>query len=212
MQATPKSVKATPRLISIVLIGRLFLSTDVAAKPGAEAGVLTCHSLPNTKVNLLLYSSVDVRCVFKTSQGEENYRGKTGIGPGVDFAWRPELEMIFAVLMTSSDVAIGSHALAGSYGGANASPSLGASSGASVLVGGGAKNISLQPVAIEAGTGVGVTAGLKYLVLEPVPYPQAVRHKQRRIASVQALAEGHSRPRRAIPCHSNQVASATSGK
>jgi len=38
--------------------------------------------------------------------------------------------------------------------------------GAQVLVGGGSKNISLQPLAVETATGLGVAGGLGYLYLE----------------------------------------------
>ena len=37
-----------------------------------------------------------------------------------------------------------------------------------VLVGGGKKNITLQPIALEGGSGLGAAAGAGYLFLEPL--------------------------------------------
>ncbi len=73
----------------------------------------------------------------------------------------------YVVLMASTDVEIGSHALAGHYAGGSASVSVGTTVGASVLVGGGPENVSLQPFAIETGSGLGAAAGLSYLTLKP---------------------------------------------
>ena len=84
-----------------------------------------------------------------------------------DLAWRPLKEVHFIVVMGSSDFEIGAHALAGNFGGVNASVSVGATVGVSALVGGGENNISLAPLAVETGAGLGAAAGLTYLVLEP---------------------------------------------
>ncbi len=130
------------------------------AANGVKAGMLTCHSLPDTRANWLLDTSVRLRCVFDTPQGQQHYMGKTGIGP--DPAWRPETELRFTVLMVSTDIAIGSHSLAGYY-----QRRIGSSAGAPVLIGGGSKRISLEPAAVETGSGVGVAAGLSYLFLNP---------------------------------------------
>ena len=139
----------------------------LASESGVNAGLLTCRSLPNTRVNWILYSSVELRCVFDTPRGQEHYAGKTGIGLGVDLAWRPETALRFVVLMASTDVEIGSHALAGHYAGGSVSASLGTTVGVSVLVGGGPKSISLEPLAVETGSGLGAAAGLTYLALTP---------------------------------------------
>jgi hypothetical protein len=45
--------------------------------------------------------------------------------------------------------------------------SVGVGAGAAVLVGGGFKDFSLQPVALEGNIGLGAAAGLGYLYLEP---------------------------------------------
>ena len=160
-----RSLTLALALATAAVTGQAVQGEVLAAESGVNAGLLTCHSLPNTRVNWILYSSVELRCVFDTPRGQEHYAGKTGIGLGVDLAWRPESTLRFVVLMASTDVEIGSHALAGHYAGGSVSASLGTTVGVSVLVGGGPKSISLEPLAVETGSGLGAAAGLSYLTL-----------------------------------------------
>ncbi len=160
-----RSLTLSLALATAALTGQAVQGESLAAESGVNAGLLTCHSLPNTRTNWILYSSVELRCVFDTPRGQEHYAGKTGIGLGVDLAWRPESVLRFVVLMASTDVEIGSHALAGHYAGGSVSASVGATVGISALVGGGPESISLEPLAIETGSGLGAAAGLSYLTL-----------------------------------------------
>ena len=162
-----RSLTLALALATAALTGQAVQGEVLAAESGVNAGLLTCHSLPNTRVNWILYSSVELRCVFDTPRGQEHYAGKTGIGLGVDLSWRPETTLRFVVLMASTDVEIGSHVLAGHYAGGSVSASLGTTVGVSVLVGGGPKSISLEPLAIETGSGLGAAAGLSFLTLTP---------------------------------------------
>ncbi len=138
-----------------------------AAQPGPQVGILSCETLPGTRVDHLVYSNVDVRCVFRTPVGVEHYRGRTGIGLGLDLSWKRREDMNFAVLAASSDVRPGAHALAGNYGGAKASVTAGLGLGTAALVGGGNKSVALHPIGLEGSRGFGLSAGLSYLVLEP---------------------------------------------
>ena len=64
----------------LVLAGAFLLGLPIAdamARGGIEIGVLTCNSVEGTRRNLLIHSTVDVRCVFKTAEGEESYTGET---------------------------------------------------------------------------------------------------------------------------------------
>ncbi len=160
-----RSLTLALALATAALTGQAVQAEALAAETGVNAGLLTCHSLPNTRTNWILYSSVELRCVFDTPRGQDHFAGKTGIGLGVDLAWRPESVLRFVVLMASTDVEIGSHALAGHYAGGSVSASVGATVGISALVGGGPENISLEPLAIETGSGLGAAAGLSYLTL-----------------------------------------------
>ena len=154
--------------ISIVTASFSFLLPEASgAEGGVRVGVLSCDSVPGSRVDLIVHSKVDVVCVFSTPQGVEHYSGETGIGIGFDLNWTRRERIVFAVLMASSDVRIGSHALAGRYFGGKVSATVGLGAGVAILAGGGDKNVSLQPIAVEISSGLGVAAGLSYLILSP---------------------------------------------
>jgi len=137
------------------------------AASGVQIGVLTCESVPGTRFNLLIHSTIDVKCVFRAAGGgEERYKGETGIGLGIDLNWNRDETIHFTVLSAQGDTQIGAHSLAGRYGGAKASATVGVGAGAAVLIGGGSNNFTLQPLALEGSTGLGVAAGLGYLYIE----------------------------------------------
>ncbi len=154
----------------LVLAGALLLGLpvpDAMARGGIEIGVLTCNSIDGTRRNLLIHSTVQVTCVFKTPEGQESYTGETGIGLGVDLNWNRSETTHFVVLGGTSDTRLGAHSLAGRYVGGKASATFGVGAGAGALGGGGSKNISLQPLALEGSSGLGVAGGLGYLILKP---------------------------------------------
>jgi len=132
---------------------------------GTKIGVLTCNSVPGSGLNLLIHSTVDLKCKFESTDGSgtERYVGETGIGLGIDINYNLERHLLFTVF--AADTARGNHKLAGKYGGAGASATVGVGVGAQVLVGGSNRSISLQPV-IEGSSGVGVSGGLTYLFLQ----------------------------------------------
>ena len=144
----------------------------VAALPASaqgtlKVGVLHCEKVPGEGLNLLIHSVSVIDCAFITPDGQEAYKGEAGIGLGIDLEWSNDKTISYAVLAATKDVPIGSHALAGKYYGARASASVGVGVGAQVLVGGGQDSVTLQPLAVESGTGFGVAGGIGYLYLEP---------------------------------------------
>lgn len=159
------------RLAVATLIAALFgaASQALAGAEGAQVGILTCESIPGTRFNILIHSSVELRCVFEGSQGEEHYQGEMGIGLGLDLNWERNETIRFGVMAGATDVTLGSYALAGRYVGGKASVTLGQGFGAAGLIGGGEKNIALLPLGIEISRGLGVSAGVGYLFLEPAP-------------------------------------------
>jgi hypothetical protein len=143
------------------------MGPSVLAAGGVQLGVITCTVIPGSRVNLLIRSTADVECVFNNQGTNEYYIGETGIAFGLDLSFKENEKMAFTVIAASEDVQPGAHALAGRYGGGQASAAVGVGVGAKVLIGGGDKNISLQPVALETSTGLGASAGLGFLYLEP---------------------------------------------
>jgi len=132
---------------------------------GTKIGILTCKTVPNSGVNLLIHSTVDITCRFESTDGSgvEHYVGETGVGLGIDFSYDIKKQMAFTVF--AADTVNGSHKLAGKYGGVGASISAGLGGGVQLLVGGSNKSVSLQPV-IEGSTGIGASAGITYLFLQ----------------------------------------------
>ncbi len=132
---------------------------------GTKIGMLACESIPNTRLNLLIHSTVDIKCQFISSDRSttENYIGETGMGFGLDISHKIKQNLVFAVF--AADFKQGNHKLAGKYIGAGASASLGAGMGAHLLVGDGKNSVSLEP-AIESNSGVGVSVGITYLYLQ----------------------------------------------
>jgi hypothetical protein len=147
-------------LLMTVFYGQAF------AQGGVQVGVLECKVVPGSRVNLLIRSTADVDCTFDNNGTVERYAGETGIGLGLDLSFRSDEMMHFAVIAASNDVNPGGHALAGKYVGGEATATAGVGLGAKALVGGGNKNFSLQPLALETNKGLGASAGLSFLYIE----------------------------------------------
>jgi len=142
------------------------LAAPAPTSAGGKIGELKCHTIPGTGTNLLLHSTVDVKCTFASSAGEtEHYKGETGIGLGIDLHINHEAQ--FAYVVMGADFKKGTYKMAGKYGGAGASFSLGRGVGGGALIGGSSDSFSLTPIGISATKGWGVQGGLTYLFLEP---------------------------------------------
>ncbi len=145
----------------------LVVSALAFAAPGAQAagvkiGVLNCHV--DGGVGFIIGSSKDVNCVFHRTNGRnEHYKGSIG-KLGVDVGITDETVLgwvVFAPGLTRPG------SLKGSYTGASAEATVGIGLGANVLVGGFKQSINLQPVSLQAQTGLNVAAGVTSLHLRP---------------------------------------------
>ena len=163
----------TPKQFAAALLLGTALSLPLAAsavsaragqEAGHEVGVLTCKTVPESRVNLVVHSSADIECEFKESDGTvEHYTGQTGIGIGVDLHVAHQETVIFTVLAKHFEP--GSHRLAGRYGGPKAGVATGVGGGAALLIGGHDDSIGLKP-AVSHSKGFGLAAGVGYLTLE----------------------------------------------
>jgi len=141
-------------------------TTNALAEGGLEVGILNCTVVPGSRVNLLIRSTADVECTFERNGEVEKYKGETGIALGLDLSFRSNERMTFTVIAASENVGPGSRSLSGKYVGGQISAAAGLGLGAKALVGGGAKNIGLQPLALETSTGIGISGGLGFLYIE----------------------------------------------
>lgn len=170
LRASTRAVRrvAASSVATALLLGSLSASATAQGREGVEAGLLTCHSVPGTRINLLIHSAIDVRCVFKTASGKvEYYRGTTGVAFGLDVNWDRSEAIAFSVVGGARDISPGAYSLTGRYVGGKASITAGEGIGAAALIGGSRNNIALEPLALETSTGLGLAAGVAYLSLKP---------------------------------------------
>ena len=154
------------RLISTMLgVSVAILSTAALAqsgKSGVNVGSLQCRV--SGGMGFVFGSSKDLDCLFVRPDGVgERYVGTIN-KYGVDLGFTKEAQIVWLVFAPGS---VAKGALAGDYGGATASATVGAGVGANVLVGGSSKQISLQPVSVEGSVGLNVAAGVASVTLRP---------------------------------------------
>jgi len=133
-----------------------------AAEGRVKLGVLSCDVAPG--VGFIVGSSKDLVCSFHGDQfARETYHGtinKYGLDIGVTH--RTHIEwLVFAATNTRYY----RHALAGQYVGASGEATLGVGVGANWLIGGSHRSFALQPISVQAQTGVDLSLALSNLTL-----------------------------------------------
>lgn len=156
--------KTAISLAATVLAASLATSA-FASEHRTRLGVLSCDV--EGGIGLLLGSSKAVTCNFKHADGSvEKYTGRSSkIGLDVGVTGETHLKW---VVFTPIGNKVGEHALAGKYVGISAAGALGIGLGANALVGGSSKKVGLQPLSVEAGTGVNIAMGVASLTLNPM--------------------------------------------
>ena len=113
----------------------------------------------------IVASSKAVTCTFDRAVGGKEYYKGTIEKLGIDIGFTGKGVMTWVVFAPGQ---IAKGALQGRYAGASAEASVAVGLGANVLVGGGNKSIALQPLSVQAQTGLNVAAGVAALSLKPV--------------------------------------------
>ncbi len=158
-----------------LLVAMGIASTAVGAVDGTpnertvELGSLECEVLPETRRNNIYRSTAEVSCMFRQVNGVvEYYQGETGVRLGVDLSIKERDKLRFAVVSSHRvGEAPPAFILKGKFFGPSASAALTYGLGVAALIGGTKGEISLQPVGLETTRGLGISAGLGYLYLEP---------------------------------------------
>ena len=151
----------TISLIAAALIGTGALVGGAQAqdKGSVNLGALSCVIDGGT--GFVIGSSKELGCTFQPAtagSAPETYVGRVDKF-GLDIGKTEKTVMQWAVLGPSiTEWQPG--ALAGDYVGASAEATVGAGAGANVLVGGSATNFTLQPVSVQAQTGLNLAAGV----------------------------------------------------
>lgn len=133
----------------------------------AQVGLLECNVAPG--VGLVITSSKALSCRFSRSYAPPDYYVGTITSFGLSIGATGPGRIVWGVFAATRE--LGHTALAGHYGGASANVTLGLGLGANALIGGNAGSIGLQPLSINAQTGVDITAGITGLTLQPAPGP-----------------------------------------
>jgi len=146
-------------LASLLALG--LVASPAFAKSGVKIGVLTCDVAGG--VGMIIASSKAVDCTFEGTVGSrERYKGSIGKF-GLDVGVTGKGVMAWAVFAPGK---INRGALAGNYVGASAEATVALGLGANVLVGGSDKSVTLQPLSVQAQTGLNVAAGVASLKLK----------------------------------------------
>ena len=150
------------KIITASLIALGLMVSPALAKSGVKVGMLTCGV--EGGVGYIIGSSKAVDCVYQPSGGgrTENYQGRIG-KLGVDIGVTGQTTIAWVVFAPGK---VKSGALEGSYSGASAEVTVIGGLGANVLIGGFRKTINLQPLSVQAQTGLNVAAGIASLHLD----------------------------------------------
>ena len=130
-----------------------------AQQAGVEIGLLDCQVEGGT--GFIVGSTKDVKCTYRPADqsfAPEGYFGAIN-KIGLDIGTTGTTYIQWAVLAPSANV-YAPGALAGDYFGASAEVSAAVGAGANILVGGSGTTFTLQPVSLQAQTGVNVALGV----------------------------------------------------
>jgi Protein of unknown function (DUF992) len=131
------------------------------AQQGVKIGALSCEV--SGGLGLIIASSKEMNCLFTSASGlQEPYAG-TIRKFGLDIGATDKGVLAWDVFAPSEGPEHG--ALAGDYAGVGASATVGAGFGANALVGGFGRSITLQPLSIQAQTGLDLSGGVAELTL-----------------------------------------------
>ncbi len=150
--------------IGMSLVALSLAASAANAGAGLKIGLLTCDI--DGGIGYVIGSSKAVDCVYQSAGGGkiEHYEGSIG-KLGVDIGITGQSIVAWAVFAPGK---VKPGALQGNYEGVSAEATVIGGVGANVLVGGFDNAINLQPVSIQAQTGLNVAAGVAGLRLDYV--------------------------------------------
>jgi hypothetical protein len=140
----------------------LTTSAQIAvAQQSVKVGALRCDV--SGGLGLIITSSKEMQCVFTSARGHRDHYYGTVRKFGLDIGATDKGVLAWDVFAPSAGPKPG--ALAGDYAGVGASATVGAGVGANALVGGSGRSFTLQPLSVQAQTGLALAAGVAELTL-----------------------------------------------
>ncbi len=150
------------KLVAAAAFGLLSMTAAANATGQFELGVLDCKVDGGT--GYLITSNKGLACTFKPSDGRaaEYYSGIVS-KLGIDLGKTHQGNLVWAVLAATRDYDSGK--LAGNYFGVNAEASIVTGGGANLLLGGFKRSYTLQPLSVQAQTGLNLAVAVQSLEL-----------------------------------------------
>jgi len=139
------------------------LPQAAVAQQGVKIGALSCEV--SGGLGLIIASSKEMNCLFTSGGGQSEPYSGTIRKFGLDIGATDKGVLAWDVFAPSAGPKPG--ALAGDYAGVGASATVGAGVGANALVGGSGRSFTLQPLSVQAQTGLALAAGVAGLTLRP---------------------------------------------
>src|ERR1700681_2933868 len=150
------------------------------ALPPVRAGILQCQGGQN--VGFVVGSVTSLECVFQSEGRRPEAYIATVRRYGLDIGFTEQTKFSWTVNAPTGRVGRGD--LAGNYGGVGANASVGVGGGGNFLVGGPQNSYALQPVSVQAQTGLNVAAGVADIELQPLRFghggPRGHTHRHHR--------------------------------
>jgi Protein of unknown function (DUF992) len=137
------------------------LVVPAVAEAGVKIGVLSCRV--EGGAGFFIGSAKGVDCMYRPAGGgkPEHYVGSIG-KLGIDIGITRDTVMGWVVIAPGK---MRAGSLKGSYNGISAEATAGVGLGANILVGGFRQSINLQPLSLQAQTGLNIAAGVTNLSL-----------------------------------------------
>lgn len=153
------------KYVFFALTGAMLVSTSQAQQPAqkVQVGVLECRG--GATVGFIVGAVVHLGCVLRVNGMPEDRYVATIEKVGLDIGFTEETALAWNVFAPVAQPGRGD--IAGTYVGADAMAAAVVGVGGNVLLGGSNNSIALQPISIQATTGVIVAAGLERLDLQP---------------------------------------------
>ncbi len=149
------------KFLATSILALAVFAGEASAKTGVKVGVLTCRV--EGGAGFLIGSAKGVECKFKPASGGRAERYVGSIGKlGLDIGITNDTVIAWVVFAPGK---VQAGALKGSYGGISAEITPGVGIGANILIGGFRHSINLQPISVQAQTGLNVAAGIASLTL-----------------------------------------------
>ena len=155
-------MKHRTAIVLAAAAGLVLGAGSARAADEVKVGLLRCDVAAG--LGLIITSSKSMVCVFHSARGPREYYQGTIRKFGIDIGATNAGVLAWQVFAPTAGRLRG--ALTGDYVGVDASATVGAGIGANALAGGFDRSITLQPISLQAQTGLALAAGVASLTLE----------------------------------------------